>query len=676
MNDAVYRTHTCFTAPAANRGSTGLAACGPDELDRVALRRTHATTTFPVLAALAPVITSPDNELAYPGDPMCLYSALALTVSRSHSGPGPQPDWGPPPSKAYRLAAPDDGIRPLDGDVERNSDLNVFDPRVWTEETQQQFRATLRRRRPHVLLISSVSAAHRYGLHMAAIAKQELPQCVVILGGRHADETVRYAPMTGRVMYAYSSTVAAIIERRAEPAVDFVVSGDGAYTVDLLMRAICRAMDDGCTPSVAGTVAALHKAGVAGERPAGSAVIVALERGRVNAFPITGPPYDLADLPAPYDAFTIRSRFPIFGGVDGRARRTAHLMTAVSCPYRCSFCSESARVTGSLRRLGGADVVPSVARVCRYIHYGAEAIFVDDPVFWAGNFAAMTDFSQLLSTGRRSCGADLPPQCRAWLRDPDDIDRLRGLSWGMQLTVDLLTTVHRGSTIERMLVAAKDAGCSYVYLGLESMSATVMSGIHKNLHQQHGPPWGDKVRAALATVKAAGIRTGTSVLFGLDGETRHTIEETVENVGRLLDDGLLDLASANILTYHPATEITARHGMQDSIDYHSIDRSNRAPYVFFEEAYPDVVSRLLDEDDVWHIHRLTRSRWGGGRHGGTDNRGGYSEATDREPSPASATPVQGGPSQTLGGERSAHGDLQRCPTSLAGSIAHALEAVQ
>jgi hypothetical protein len=100
------------------------------------------------------------------------------------------------------------------------------------------------------------------------------------------------------------------------------------------------------------------------------------------------------------------------------------------------------------------------------------------------------------------------------------------------------------------------------------------------------------------------------VLFGLDGETRQTIEETVEEVGRLIDDDLLTLASPNILTYHPATAITRMHGVTDELDYHSPTVANRPPYIYFEEAFPGVVSRTLSEDDIWYIHRSTAVRWG------------------------------------------------------------------
>jgi radical SAM superfamily enzyme YgiQ (UPF0313 family) len=96
----------------------------------------------------------------------------------------------------------------------------------------------------------------------------------------------------------------------------------------------------------------------------------------------------------------------------------------------------------------------------------------------------------------------------------------------------------------------------------------------------------------------------------LDGETQETIEETIEKVEELLAEDLLDIASPNILTYHPNTEITRLHRKEGELDYHSPNITNRPPYTYFEEAFPAVVSNNLSEEQIWHIHKQTRDRWG------------------------------------------------------------------
>lgn len=36
--------------------------------------------------------------------------------------------------------------------------------------------------------------------------------------------------------------------------------------------------------------------------------------------------------------------------------------------------------------------------------------------------------------------------------------------------------------------------------------------------------------------------------------------------------------------------------------------------MYFEEAFPGVVSRSLTEEDLWHIHQSARDRWSSHRN--------------------------------------------------------------
>ncbi|WP_199790523.1 B12-binding domain-containing radical SAM protein [Streptomyces ipomoeae] len=607
-----------LTALRRSRRDGLIERAGCERLDQVP----WSTRAFPVLAALAPVMTSPEGEITYPGDPMCLYAALSvvvdsalksarLTAEDADDLPFTDlcPDWRCPPSKngADRAArtAPD---RYLGG----HPDGTVFDPRVWDEQARDELRAFTRRLRPKVFLVSTVSPGHRYALEMARLVKEELPDCLVVFGGRHMDETMRYAPADRSVVLQYSSTLRAIEDGRAEPVVDFCVSGEGYFALDLLMKAIALAMDlDRTRAHVHDVVETLSLLGAAGLRLPGNSLLCARDGAAVHAFPIKGAKYDLAELPSPYQGFAIRSRFPVFPLPDGGPARTAHMTVTNACPYHCDFCSESALVVGGLKRFGAAPAEAALERVCEYVSYGAEAVFFDDSIFWSGTFRAIREFCEALRAARAAASPeDLPERCRRWITGDDDWRRLRALSFGCQVTADLLTTLHGEDEVREMLAALREAGCTYLYMGIESMSSEVMDHVHKNIRRVADLPWKKKVRTALIRIRESGIPVGSSVLFGLEGETRETIEETIEEVGQLVDDGLVMLASPNILTYHPATRITRDHGMQDRLDYHSPDVDNRPPYIYFEEAFPGVVSRRLSEDDIWFIHESTAKRWG------------------------------------------------------------------
>ncbi|MGP8298561.1 B12-binding domain-containing radical SAM protein [Streptomyces inhibens] len=577
--------------------------------------------SFPVLSALAPVMTSSEGEITYPGDPMCLYAALSVPVDSAlrsaRLGVGKDtpfsdlcPDWGKPPTKSRRLTA-EHGL-PSQRATGGTSDATVFDPRVWDEEARAELRAEVRRHRPKVFLVSTVSPGHRYALEMARIVKREMPDCLVVFGGRHMDETMTYSPAKRSVLLEFSSTLQAIDDRRAEAVVDFCVSGEGHFALDLLMKAIALAMDlDRTRAEVAEVVRVLKLLGAAGIRTPGNSLVCALDASTVHAFPIAGEKIDLGELPSPYQGFAIRSRFPVFPLPDGTPARTAHMTVSNACPYHCDFCSESALVVGRLKRFGGSAAETALERICEYVSYGAQAVFFDDSIFWTGSFPLMREFCALLRSARTVAGPEkLPERCRRWITEEGDWDRLRNLQFGCQVTADLLTTLHKEQEVRDVLTALRDAGCTYLYMGIESMSTDVMQHVHKNIRRITEFPWKAKVRTALERIRDAGIPVGSSVLFGLEGETRETIEETVYEVGQLVDDGLIVLASPNILTYHPATKITRAHDMHDKLDYHSPDIDNRPPYIFFEEAFPGVVSRRLTEDDIWFIHEETAKRWG------------------------------------------------------------------
>ncbi|MEU1285666.1 radical SAM protein [Kitasatospora sp. NPDC005856] len=592
-------------------------------LDDLASARTD-TRYFPVLSVLAPVMTQSEGEITYPGDPMCLYTALSAAVHRAVADAGPleeavhysdlAPEWTRFPSKEYRLSASDDGYRAYG--TSPNTDQTVFDPRVWDDAARTRWLRLLREVQPRVVLISAVSPAHRYALEIARLVKREVPDAFVILGGRHVDETTTCTPDGQALVLEPSSTVAVIQEGKAPGVVDAVVGGEAYFAVDLLMRALALATDldrrwvdrDQVLPCLQGLLAE------EGSVP-GTSVVVLAAGETFDAVPLRGRTLDLASLPSPYEAFAIRSRFPIFTRPGtGEVMRTAHFMVSNACPYRCNFCSESSQLGTGLKRFKDDAIGAAAERVCEYVSYGAESLFFDDSVFWSGRYRDIENFCEELSRLRRDEGGSLEPRYRRFVREEGDVQRLRDLQWGAQLTVDTLVALHSAEESSKILRKMKDAGCSYIYIGIESMSTQVMNNIHKNIRRDERKPWREKVREAAGLVKAQDLQLGTSVLFGLDGETRDSIDETIHEVGRLVDDKLIDLASPNILTYHPATPVTRQHGMRDQLDYHSPRIDNRKPYIYFEEAFPGVVSVLLTEDDIWHIHRETEKRWGGARN--------------------------------------------------------------
>ncbi|MFZ5879512.1 MAG: B12-binding domain-containing radical SAM protein [Chloroflexota bacterium] len=579
--------------------------------------------SYPVLSILAPVMSTNAGKIEFPGDPMGLYSALsyavdqvvktrALGLVRGAPYPDLCPQWGYLPSAEYRSQVDANGIRQYDGQP-LNTDQTVFDPRVWNDEVREYFvNKVLRVMRPRVVLISAVSPAHRYAIDIARTIRAHLPGCVIVLGGRHVDETIHFDGITRRIVLEPSSAVRKILDGTLEPVFDFLIAGDGYYALDLLMKIISLSMDiDSRAVSVPAIIENLSALSALFDPLPGNAIIVGMGAGGAHAWPLASRiKLELSSLPSPYGAFAIRAMFPIFRR-EGRILRTAHFMVTNACAYHCYFCSEGANVVGSFLSFHAQGVQKALERVIEYIDYGAEAIFFDDSIFWGGNFGDAINFCRgWIQIREMAAGADAPT-VTVFGREIE-VDKILNLVWGAQFTVDLLASRRVPEESLLVLTEMSRAGCTYIYIGIESMSASVIDKVHKNVNRKLA--WEERVRTALGLAKMAGISVGSSVLFGLDGETSETIEETIGRVEELLVENLLFIASPNILTYHPNTEITALHEMKDRLDYHSLAVENRPPYVYFEEAFPAVVSKNLTEGQIWFIHEQTRQRWGDKRN--------------------------------------------------------------
>ena len=337
----------------------------------------------------------------------------------------------------------------------------------------------------------------------------------------------------------------------------------------------------------------------------GQALITAPRPDTLHLWPINGHKIDLSALASPYKAFAIRARFPIFE-TDGHTSRTAHFMVSNACPYHCMYCSEGVSVVGNFNTFDDNSINLALERMIEYVQYSAEAAFFDDSIFWGGNVGLIINFCREWIKVHEKAAWENTPEITLFGKTVDR-RKLLNLEWGAQITVDFLAS-RRPEVAMTILDTMREAGCTYLYIGIESMSEAVIQSVHKNVNRKR--PWGERVRTALGLARQAGIRVGSSILFGLDGETQETIEETIDKVEELLAENLIVIASPNILTYHPNTEITHLHQKERELDYHSPNIENRPPYTYFEEAFPAVVSKNLSEEQIWHIHEQTRARWG------------------------------------------------------------------
>lgn len=227
------------------------------------------------------------------------------------------------------------------------------------------------------------------------------------------------------------------------------------------------------------------------------------------------PVRDLDSLP-----FPAWERFPLAGYRAhyrfDRAVLEIPVSTGRGCAGRCRFC---ARVTGhKIRRRDADSIVEEIRR--NVDDFGAEAI-----VFMDETFAAIPELVEQV--------------CRKLI----DRGLHRRIYWLCQTRVD--------SVNAPLLRLMAEAGCRHVAFGVESGDTEILSTSGKGIGRE-------RIRQAVRDASDAGILVDNFFVFGLAGETRRSIRQTVKFAREL------DSAFANffILVPYPGTELfdAARRG--------------------------------------------------------------------------------------------------------------------
>ena len=216
---------------------------------------------------------------------------------------------------------------------------------------------------------------------------------------------------------------------------------------------------------------------------------------------------DLDSLPFPARHIVRQEgyRAAIYSGL-----RPTAMVSSRGCPHHCVYCLWPDTLYGhKFRARSAANVVDEIEHVVR--EYGVDEIYFDDDCL-------------TLSKKR------VLEMCRLILE--------RGLEvkWIVQARVD---------TVDREVLAAmKQAGCHYILFGVESGSPKMLEIMKKRITL-------DQVRQAFKDCREVGIKTQAFFLFGVPGENRETIEETIQ-FAKEID---ADSAQFAIAIPHPGTKL-------------------------------------------------------------------------------------------------------------------------
>jgi anaerobic magnesium-protoporphyrin IX monomethyl ester cyclase len=191
-------------------------------------------------------------------------------------------------------------------------------------------------------------------------------------------------------------------------------------------------------------------------------------------------------------------------------RRFTTVITSRGCPYSCTFCTEPL-MYGRTARFRSAQNVVDEIQDFHDRHGIAHFIFVDDTL-----------------TMRK-----------------DRILEMCTLLAARKLDITFEGWTHVNTVSPDLLEAMHAAGLRRLSFGIESGNAEVLQSLHKNSTLP-------RIRDAYRWAKQAGIETRGSVILGLPGDTRASVQETIDFVVGLRD---CDHAYFNIAMPYPGTEI-------------------------------------------------------------------------------------------------------------------------
>lgn len=192
----------------------------------------------------------------------------------------------------------------------------------------------------------------------------------------------------------------------------------------------------------------------------------------------------------------------------GRKNPYFSIMTSRGCPFQCTFCSKDV-FKDNFRTL-------SPKRVCDELEeliskYGAKEIhFYDD------------DFTINIKRAEEICDEIMRRDIR--------------IRWSCTTRVDLVN--------ETLLKKMKKSGCWLIAYGVESGNQEILDRINKGYTIE-------KVISSFALTKKAGILTLGYFMVGLPGETKETIQETLDLAKKISPD----FSSWGILVVYPGSRL-------------------------------------------------------------------------------------------------------------------------
>ena len=299
--------------------------------------------------------------------------------------------------------------------------------------------------KPDVLGVGMLTPSTPVALAIAEATRQALPECRIVAGNVHAD-----------IFYK---------EILQGSEVDFVVHGEGEYTISELVGAFESGDDD---------YSKIH--GISYLDP----------EGEVRKTPVRPVIADLDSLPYPAWNLFPYTRYGLLPFADV-AHPVLSMTGSRGCPYRCEFCS--LLYTGSNYRK--RDPIKIVDEY-EYLHerYGVKQVGFVDPIFPLNKKVLFQFCEELMRRGLH-----------------------KKLCWLSETRVDRID--------RESLRIMRASGCRRVLLGIESGVDLLLENVNKTFTTE-------TTRKAVRMLREEGIDSVGLFMIGLPGETPEMTRQTID----------------------------------------------------------------------------------------------------------------------------------------------------
>lgn len=186
-------------------------------------------------------------------------------------------------------------------------------------------------------------------------------------------------------------------------------------------------------------------------------------------------------------------------------------MTSRGCPFQCSFCVASQMFGAKFRARSPKNVVDELEWLKN--EHGAEGVSFHDDTLTLDRKRIIDICDEIIA-------------------------RKAVVPWGCQTRVDTVS--------KEIFAKMHKAGCNEVSFGVESGCQRILDAVHKKVSLQ-------QCEQAIKWAKSEGLFVAVSTLVGYPGETKESMQQTLDLMRRIEpDDAWLCIA-----TPYPGTELRA-----------------------------------------------------------------------------------------------------------------------